>query len=148
MLFELDKKEDFERINPTKHDIDEEYIRELLDDPENEQNEMSFIEELQEYEEILNNEHLEDEDIYRLSEILNDLIEYVLDTDSAYVMFRVILTVFNERFGRDKKKSLAQNLKPLDEGTQQEISSSDDSYAMRFEVESHPGVKNNNPRIL
>ena len=36
MLFELDKKEDFERINPTKHDIDEEYIRELLDDPENE----------------------------------------------------------------------------------------------------------------
>ena len=106
MLFELDKKEDFERINPNKHDIDEEYIRELLDDPENEQNEMSFIEELQEYEEILNNEHLEDEDIYRLSEILNDLIEYVLDTDSAYVMFRVILNVFNERFGRDKKQSL------------------------------------------
>ena len=61
-------------------------------------NEMSFIQELDEYEDIL---HHENPDIVRLSEILNDLIEYVLDTDAAYVMFRVILKVFNERFSRE-----------------------------------------------
>ena len=46
---------------------------------------------------------------------------------------------------REKKK-----LKPLDEGTQQEISSSEDSYAMRFEIESHPGAaaSKNGPKIL
>ena len=146
MLFELDNVADFIRLNPRDHEIDEEYIRDLLDDPENEQNEMSFIQELDEYEEILQHEN---PDIVRLSEILNDLIEYVLDTDAAYVMFRVILKVFNERFSRDNTAK-QEKLKPLDEGTQQEISSSEDSYAMRFEIESHPGAAagRNNPKIL
>ena len=115
MLFELDKPEDFARLNPRDLDIDEEYIRDLLDDPENEQNEMSFIAELDEYEEILQHE---EPDIIRLSEILNDLIEYVLDTESAYVMFRVILKVFNERFNRESKQIQQKSLKPLDQGTQ------------------------------
>ena len=53
MLFELDNVADFIRLNPRDHDIDEEYIRELLDDQENNQNEMSFIQELDEYEEII-----------------------------------------------------------------------------------------------
>ena len=146
MLFELDNVADFIRLNPRDHDIDEEYIRELLDDQENNQNEMSFIQELDEYEEIIQHEN---PDIVRLSEILNDLIEYVLDTDAAYVMFRVILKVFNERFSRDNTAK-QEKLKPLDEGTQQEISSSEDSYAMRFEIESHPGAaaSRNNPKIL
>ena len=146
MLFELDNVADFIRLNPRDHDIDEEYIRELLDDHENNQNEMSFIQELDEYEEIIQHEN---PDIVRLSEILNDLIEYVLDTDAAYVMFRVILKVFNERFSRDNTAK-QEKLKPLDEGTQQEISSSEDSYAMRFEIESHPGAaaSRNNPKIL
>ena len=133
MLFELDNVADFIRLNPRDHQIDDEYVRELLDDPENEQNEMnemSFIQELDEYEDIL---HHENPDIVRLSEILNDLIEYVLDTDAAYVMFRVILKVFNERFSRENTVK-QEKLKPLDEGTQQEISSSEDSYAMRFEI--------------
>ena len=111
MLFELDRPEDFARLNPRDLEIDEEYIRDLLDDPENEQNEMSFIAELDEYEEILQHE---EPDIIRLSEILNDLIEYVLDTEAAYVMFRVILKVFNERFNRESKFNQQKQLKPLD----------------------------------
>ena len=94
MLFELEHKEDFEKINPLKLEIDEDLIRDMLDTPDNDQHDSSFVEELHEYQTIIESPN---PDIVRLSEILNDLIEYVLDTDSSYVMFRVILKVFNER---------------------------------------------------
>ena len=99
MLFELDQVEDFERINPLELGIDEDYIRDMLDEPEDDRLDSSFVEELREYQVILDSP---DPDIVRLSEILNDLIEYVLDTDSAYVMFRVILKVFHERQRKEK----------------------------------------------
>ena len=94
MLFELDDVEEFERINPIDLGIDEDYIRDMVDEPEDDRLESSFVEELREYQVILDSP---DPDINRLSEILTDLIECVLDTDAAYVMFRAILKAFNER---------------------------------------------------
>ena len=101
MLFELENVEDFQKINPAKLEIDEEFIKDMLDTPENDECENSFIDEFHEYQDIIDSP---DPDIVRLSEILNDLIEYVLDTDAAYVMFRVILRVFNERQYLEKIK--------------------------------------------
>ena len=94
MLLELDDVEEFERINPIDLGIDEDYIRDMVDEPEDDRLDSSFVEELREYQVILDSP---DPNLDRLSEILADLIECVLDTDAAYVMFRVILKVFNER---------------------------------------------------
>ena len=131
MLFELDKVEDFVKINPLDLEIDEDYIRDMLDTPEDDQLDSSFVAELHEYQAILEKEY---PDIVRLSEILNDLIEYVLDTEAAYVMFRVILKVFNERQKKDKRTKDAIKIinSPVNyDGTiPQEFSSSNDSFSV------------------
>ena len=49
MLFELDKVEDFVKINPLDLEIDEDYIRDMLDTPEDDQLDSSFVAELHEY---------------------------------------------------------------------------------------------------
>ena len=127
MLFELEQVEDFAAINPIELGIDEDYIRDMLDEPEDDQLESSFVEELREYQVILDSP---DPDIGRLSEILNDLIECVLDTDAAYVMFRVILKVFNERQRREKlkKEGARKGHSPENRGAYLEEFSSSDSF--------------------
>ena len=105
MLFELDQVEDFERINPIELGIDEDYIRDMVDEPEDDHLESSFVADLREYQVILDSP---DPDAGRLSEILSDLIECVLDTDAAYVMFRVILKVTNEKQRKEKVRKEAE----------------------------------------
>ena len=140
MLFELDQVEDFERINPLELGIDEDYIRDMLDEPEDDRLESSFVEELREYQVILDSP---DPDIVRLSEILNDLIEYVLDTDSAYVMFRVILKVFHERQRKEKQKKegAKKGHSPQNRGAYLEEFSSSDSFEPQHEVQSQQDAK-------
>ena len=97
-----------------------------------------FVEELREYQVILDSP---DPDIVRLSEILNDLIEYVLDTDSAYVMFRVILKVFHERQRKEKQKKegAKKGHSPQNRGAYlEEFSSSDSKLAKALAIADWP----------
>ena len=93
MLEKFQHIDDFDQINPYSLGIDEEYLRNIEAEPDESHSDNSFVEELGEYQANLDSQ---EPDYERMVEILTELLTSVLDTQGAYVLYRAILTVYNE----------------------------------------------------
>jgi len=92
MVFELETKEDFEKVNPFNFGFDEEFVNKNMDLDED------TVNQLQDY---LNDYQIALEegpfDEFEMRNILQIFIEKLQETTDAYTMFREILKVYDQR---------------------------------------------------